>query len=609
MLMEKHLIRRPLVRPIRPVPTANSQDAACGPVFDVCARLSASCCCLFCLIAALLLPRPCPAEQEEAAPHLLFKKSVVVKQYKGGAVYSEPRTIKKGEYLWKILREHYNLPNRKIAFYCKLAKAINPAIKDINQLRPNQNMLVPYKYEKGKQVEKTSAGDRPPPFVHTVRSGEHLAKILRHRCGLPEEIIFSSRTYRLIQEANEQIDDINELREGRKIIIPRELLLQKTARRDQPAAHKDARPSLPAAPMLGGTTITDNGTLSQGKRAHDMLSVLTRSFQGSDNRTGKSVISLDGKGTVGLDFQQFPVYTFPWGRKVLFDYGRRLPEGVKSVIASEWENAEIVAVREKEDMVSILGKVLDACGFYNVEKNGEYIVNNDNIQISISGNWIVFKDSSLKNVFIVNLVEGGEETVSADLKSYLADMGLEIMDINTDTMVKEGREAAYEKPVSSEQVPSEPMVLTDLILDILGIAYFKNFTTNVFEHAQDGFSLEVMADRMYELNGSAHLIDFNNLPRNICDIIVDQGYHLLQLDPHEKDVGRTVRSVLEFCGTDVKSSPATFQYDRAAKANMKLSIPGLLVETDTGDVLFTHIALKESVIRFLSEMDVKIIKY
>jgi len=606
--MEKHVIRRPLVRRKRPGPPTSVQAAMCGLIFDLSARF-ASFICLICLIIILFLPNPSPGEQEETEPHLLFKKSVVVKEYKGGAVYSEPRTIKKGEYLWKILRKYYNLPNRKIAFYCKLAKAINPAIKDINQLKPNQNMLVPYKYEKGKKVEKTKPSDLQSPLVHTVKSGEHLAKILRDRCDLPEEIIFSSRTYRLIQEANKQIADINELHEGQRIIIPRELLLQKTAGRVQPVPHKDAPAPLRPAPSPGELSITDNRTLPHGKRAHEMLSVLAHSFEGSDNRTGKSVISLDGKGTVGLDFQEFPVYTFPWGRKVLFDYGSRLPEGVKSVIASEWDNAEIVAVREKEDMVSILGKVLDACGFYKVEKNGEYIVNNDNIQISVSGNWIVFKDSSLKNVFIVNLVEGGEETVSADLKSYLADMGLEIMDINTDKMVKETTETAYEKPVSSRHVTSEPVFLTDLILDILGIQYFKNFTTNVFKHAQDGFSLEVMADRMYELNGSAHLIDFNTLPRNICDIVVDQGYHLLQLDPHEKDVGRTVRSVLEFCGTRVKSSPATFQYDRAAQANMKLSIPGFLVETDTGDVLFTHIALKNSVIRFLSEMDVEIIKY
>ena len=164
--MEKNVIWWPPARRKQTAPSTTGQAAMHGQTFHLHARLITFFFCWSCLIAVLLQPQSSPAEQDETEPHLLFKKSVVVKEYKGGAVYSEPRTIKKGEYLWKILREYYNLPNRKIAFYCKIAKSINPSIKDINQLKPNQNMFVPYKYEKGKAGDE----DVQPPFVHTVKS-------------------------------------------------------------------------------------------------------------------------------------------------------------------------------------------------------------------------------------------------------------------------------------------------------------------------------------------------------------------------------------------------------------------------------------------------------
>ena len=39
--------------------------------------------------------QPLLAEEKAPEPHLIFKKSVVVKKYKAGQAYAEPRTVKK----------------------------------------------------------------------------------------------------------------------------------------------------------------------------------------------------------------------------------------------------------------------------------------------------------------------------------------------------------------------------------------------------------------------------------------------------------------------------------------------------------------------------------
>ena len=97
------------------------------------------------------------SEKMEKEPHLLFKKSVVVKDYKKGQVYSEHHKVKKDETFWKILRNHYKVEDKNISFFLKIANFINPDIKDLNKLYPDQDILIPYKYQDGKSPRKEKA--------------------------------------------------------------------------------------------------------------------------------------------------------------------------------------------------------------------------------------------------------------------------------------------------------------------------------------------------------------------------------------------------------------------------------------------------------------------
>ncbi|MEI6127118.1 MAG: hypothetical protein WCQ99_11260 [Pseudomonadota bacterium] len=586
---------------------------------------------IFLCILCVTLLSYCSALAEDNAtePHLVFKKSVIVKPYEDGQVYTEPHIVKEGEHLWKILREHYKLANSKIAFYCTAAKAINPEVRDVNDLRPSQNILVPYEYVKGSRPEIPEE-KKPtlPGSEYTVKEGEHLGKILRDVYRIPEAAIFQERTGRLIKDANPHLKDTNALEKGWKIMIPPEILnLSGQAQAKQKAAevlHKESTPpdSLHAkepVPQrkadLQETELPveavedyDTALTRDESRAKNMLASLAGAFGGTDNRTGKEMLPVAGGGAVTLEYNKFPVYEFPWGRKVLFDYGSRLSPAMKEVVAAEWKNAEIVAVRERDDMETILGKVLDGCGFATVEKGGEYIVNRDNIQVSVSGNWIVFKDTMLKNVFVINLLEGGETGMPESFKAYLSGMGLNIVDIKKGTAAQDKYNPEYTSRAEYHKAQADPAILTDLILEILGQKYQKDYTTKIFQNMYSGFSLEVLADRMFKKDDETFLVDFHNLPKRITGIIAEQGFHLLQIDVQE-DLPAIVKKVLDFCNASYKPSPVKFQYDRGEKSNIKLTVPGVLVQTGDGDVLLTHIALSEPIVQFLSEIDIKVIKY
>lgn len=556
--------------------------------------VSAGCC---------IFVRQVPADQEGSTPHLVFKKSVVMKKYRDGQVYTDPHKIKKGEYLWKILRDHYKMSNNKIVNYSKIAGEINPQIKDINVIQPNQNIFIPYKYIKNAKSDNATASISHSYTEHTVKQGEHFAKILRDYYKLPDSIIFSRITRRMFKEANPGLEDYNKLNKGQKIVIPAEIF----------AMERAVNSGLITKETIEKTSSKtskepDAEQLKEETRIKDMLSLFVGSLQGSDNRTGQDSIVLKGKGAVSLDYNKFPLYKFPWGKKVFLDYGNKMSSEIRQAIGSEAVNVEVVSVREKQDMESILDKVLDACGAYRVEKAGEYMVNRDDVQLSVKGNWIVFKDNMMKNVFVVNLIDDSR-AMSPQLQSYLSDIGLEFVDVETGITKKNNRQSSYSKNADFIEINSDPVVMTDTVLDILELTFSRSYSTNIFQNMYAGVSLEVVADRMFVKDGSTYLIDFSNLPERICSIIDDQGFNLLKIDPRADSPAAAVKKVLDFCAAAYQSPSAEIKYDRGKKSNIKLRIPGFLIETASGNVLLTGITLQEQIKKFLSETGVKIIKY
>ena len=225
----------------------------------------------------------------------------------------------------------------------------------------------------------------------------------------------------------------------------------------------------------------------------------------------------------------------------------------------------------------------------------------------MSGNWIVFKDSNLRNVFVVNLTQNGTSSMSPSLRSYLSGIGLDVMDIGTAEDSAAGEGASRPKAAYTET--AAPAALTDAILNMLGIAFESDYKTSIFQNMYSGFTLEVIADRMFRVNGETRLIDFNNLPARITSIIEQQGFKLLQIAPGEESQDSVAGRVLEFCGADFQPPPVTLDFDRGKRKNVSLTMPGYVVQTPHGRALLTGTHVNESISDFLREMDITIVKY
>jgi len=578
-------------------------------------------------LAVMIVPAASAENDFPLEPHLVFKKSVIVKDLDGGQAHTEQHLIQKGDHLWKILREQYNMSDTSIRFFCRIAKTVNPDIKDINRLSPDQNILLPFKFIPGDGSDNQTIMIDTQDYRHAVKRGEHLGQILRTRFNLPDTVIFNRITKSLIREANPDILDLNLIEPGQSITVPREVFAMRQVishgamqeprlsptGTDIKIAAVTTEPETAAAPVQpAGMTFDAEPLTDEETEIKNMLSRMTRQFDGTDNATGIEVINPDGSATMRLDYSRFPAYNFPGGKKVVLDFGGRLPDEMRTVISSQWENTEVVSVHARDDMESIIGRVLDVCGFYKVEKKSDYTVNRDAIQLSVTGNWIVFRDSSLRNVFVVNLAKDGNPSINPALRSYLSGIGLDVIDVGAapETLPgSSGQHGGIRPAAAYSEVAAAPMALTDTVLHMLGIDFKTDYKTNIFQNMYSGFSLEVLADRMFTIDNAIHLIDFNSLPGRITTIIHQQGFKLLQIIPGEETPDATVGRVLEFCGADFQPPPATLGFDGCTPQNVRLTVPGYVVRTAQGRTLLTGSDINESISGFLREMDIAIVKY
>lgn len=496
-------------------------------------------------------------------------------------------------------------------------------IKDFQHLQASQNILVPNKYIDRPSEQGTLARDNAT-ISFTLRHGEYLAQILRDRCCMPSDQIFLPGTKEKITAVNPHLTDINFLQEGQVLQIPRTLC---ACAQDTKASAEGERRSFGQGRVIEETdragvlraeskleretdivSHKNTSDISRGEfMVRSLLSGYVRAFRGNDNNTGTTVFSTGDRGEMVLDRSMFPIYELPWRRRIILDYEHRLPRDLSDVIKGSWHNAEIVSVDRTENMNAILGKVLGASGFSRVERNGTYAIGRNNVQISVGGDWIVFKDSELRSIFVVNLVGDDDSELPDSLKRYFEEKGLSIIDIRIGS---QGEGA--ERPTSGfhHQVTlSETIQLVDTVLALAGIEYQQAYRTNIIGELQEGFAHEIVVSRMFEKDHETYVIDFQGQPPTLQSILREQGIRCLQIDPNDTNKEELIRRIFDFCGLTYTQPPVKFAYDRTGTSGIVLTVYGYLLETPNGEVLFTDSDIDRNIQSFLSEIDVRVIRF
>jgi len=477
-------------------------------------------------------------------------------------ISTEKFTISKGEHVAQVLRDMYNVPDDLIFYrYLNMVKQLNPDLKDINLVKPDQKIILPSfaSYQlPSKEEEKPDEVLGEESFTEGAQAEEAPAA---------EEVLAEKKTEPVYVD---------------------------------PRFRKISR-QLPSSRALYMNSMASIADVLQGKL----------------NSFGEFTIPLMKEGQITIDTNNFPILQFTDKKKIILDYGGELNSGLIKLLQLELNDFEVVTLREHENMESVLDKVLDRAGYFSVDKSRNPLVIGDKIQLEIGGDWVIYTDELLKEIMVLNLIEKGTEPIDSHLKDYIHTYGVNLVDLY---MMGEGEQEkiglapkAVEHKYHPEDMPvidtSNCAVLVDSLLTLLGQNFQKDFKVKLFHGKSKGFDIEVMADRYFERGGKGHIISFHTIPEKLIEVITQQGNLFLGLSLPLEDPSLVIKNVLDFLDVRYDSPRPRFSATSNGVKRVELIIPGTLITKDEEtSILLTSIELEAEVYRWLMEKKIEVVR-
>jgi len=587
------------------------------------------------------------SEEVSDTKTIAFTKNVVVKKFQRGEVHAEPYTVEEKDSLWKILIDKYAIKDRQFYFYCKIAKSLNPSLKDTYEIIPQQVLLIPFKYIANVDFPTegmrealydvlSSESPQVPTEEYTISKGEHVAQVLREVYSIPDELIFD-RYLNVVKRLNPDIADINLVKPDQKIILPSissvsppsqgEAELEEVAEEKPPVGEVKAEttPVAQETPIEGTVqpvygdphyrTIAKEVPGSKESSMQDMNSI-AQVLQGTFTRGDELSIPLQKEGQITLNTTTFPLLQLTDRKKMILNYGSVLPPELLELLKQERSDYEVINLKEHEGMESVLDRIITLAGYFSVDKERNPLVIGDQIQFEITGDWIIYKDELLKDIMVVNVVERGALPFDPQLKNYINAYGVTLVDFYLMVEGKNEKVPVAPEPATYPYQRKEIPVITtaggaglvDELLTLLGQSYQKDFKSKVFGGMYEGFDLEIVADRYCERGGKNHIISFHAIPEKMVEVITRQGNYFLDLSSPAEDPLSVVTSVLDFLQVTYDSPRPRFASMSQGRGTVDMIIPGILItHQDKTRTLLTTLDLEEEVYQWLAAQKVQVV--
>jgi hypothetical protein len=556
--------------------------------------------CILVLILICIQPLTAQENQEKEKTYSisLVKTAEVEKEIyevDDKKVLTRTLTIQKGDWIWKILRKEGLLKRGNLAELLSVLKKLNKSFDNLDLIMPGEKIIIPLKIApiKGTLAMKTPPKKEITPISelkdvdfenYTVKPDDSLLKVIRDRYNVPPDELYG-KYLELAKKLNPSISDLNTIYPGQIIRLPI-------------YAKKPVEPAVSPKPEKFDERITP--------LARD-LSLIFSELGEEWVQTGKHFIPLKSGGQANLDAISYPIINLRNGLTVIVDLNNKLPVKMARLIGSDWDNFRIVPLLEDDDLISALNKIFRLCGYAKVFKSGEPLILKRDIELRITGNWIVIpSDTRSENTpvaVVINLLEESSPKTPPGTKDYLASLGIKVVDFPP----------GENTPEKTEQVPtlyggSDFLSLVGSILNLLGQPYSTGKEIPLYEEQKSDFKFIAKPDFVLKKKGKDAIISMSGLAPEIVSLLKERGFLILSLASEKYPLDITER-LLDFLDIECDSGPHSFMATtRPMTKNIKFTIPGIVFSDTQGDkILATPINLPEEIKVLCSNKGYKIL--
>lgn len=450
--------------------------------------------------------------------HIISGQKIVIPrmpaQGKGSSVKAASAdiyVIKQGQHLAMVLREVYGLPDDLIFNeYLNLIKELNPEIEDLNYVEPGQAIRMPKTDEIVKAVEKLEkkqdkVAEVIPEKPVKAKKAQIIDIVETPEKKLQDEAV--SKEPEPVEELRIEetpLDTKKAVKEDISVTEVEDTTDQAVSMKKEPVAElkpqepepvedlkieeppietkksqehqKKTGPAVPKVAKVTEKSVTGESSIqgtggaafTEGEKRqlasrlvrNTLMPALTR-MGGRSKDQGTYFMPMSGGSSISIDTSEIPVMELDTGRRVILDVNNKISGEVKDMLEKTFPSCSIIS-GPSGDMERLMDRVLNVSGYFSINKDASPLLVGEDEKVRFSGKWIVYKDYSRHNVFVVNILSDQEERTPDMIQSYASRFGIDLIELG-------GKEndKAYTEPGNIKNLEHSYTKLFDEV----GIAY------------------------------------------------------------------------------------------------------------------------------------------
>ncbi|MEN6476279.1 MAG: LysM peptidoglycan-binding domain-containing protein [Syntrophaceae bacterium] len=450
--------------------------------------------------------------QKLVIPRIQRSRPQTQKGYEVQAVEKDAYVIQQGEHLAQILRKVYGLSDEQIfREYIAAIKELNPQIKDPNMIHPGQKILIPppkegalRKDQQQQQPPSSSDDERqgPPPaqavspapvqgLSATGKAAPPPAAVKAPAAQLPPVAVLPK-----IQTTADMNTHVQSQRAAKPADLPQPKPTTPPQPKPIPLARPVAQAPAPTPPAAIKPQATAPIALKENKQSpvtskeplippiavkkpepaksavnenvarliRNTLFPAFKQMGASQRDQGTYFMPIPGGGNIAIDAQEIPVMELETGNKIILDINGKISPEMRTIIEKAFPSCKVIT-NPGPDLESIMDRVLSVSGYFSINKHASPLLVGGDEKVKLSGTWIVYKDYSRSNVFVINILKADERKTPRPIRDYAARFGLDIIELG-------GNEALPSKATGLS--PRDLQHSYTALLDQLGVAYTQD---------------------------------------------------------------------------------------------------------------------------------------
>lgn len=464
--------------------------------------------------------------------------------------------MKQGQHLAMILRDVYGVPDRLIFNeYLNLIKEMNPDIDDVNHVEPGQKIKMPKLSEVMDVVRDRQKEDLKPSV--SMKKEVKKPAVSEKAPEQPEKEDTIGAALPVTPPPPRE----------KKVEPPAVMEQVKTAKSGPSEKPEEVKSEQGPQPQEGveqdgfvtaGETEDDTARLDDAARerasrlVRNTLMPALAEMGGKKRDQGTYFMPMAGGSNLSINTSEIPVMELDTGKRLILDVNNKISPEVKNVLEKTFSDCKIVS-GPVDDLEGLMDRILSVSGYFSVNRDPGPLLVGEEEKVRFFGKWIVYKDFSRHNVFVVNVLSDADKRTPRAIREYASRFGIDLIELG----------GTPEKPKPTDQNLVKDMDHSyEKLFDALGVACKKDTVLDLV--ALESLKITYKAPLLV-----GHVILTPELPDNtMSDLLRQKGYTVIH-------AGSTpLKEVLNAVGVSPEGPPIRMA---VVRQRTELELPALKV--------------------------------